>query len=409
MAFGDCEDDAALRAAWKDFCGKLEKAGDGIFKDYNPANGLQRADALRFLTQNLGQAFDLALETKNTKYPVIHNFCTPFCKLGGDNADYTYQQAWIDGESVYRISGNKGTARFFNIAVQGPRPEFPPGRRGLHDPFGDTPEANLFGHDMVTGWDGSFEVYIGGPERGPNWLPTTPGSRKLFIRQGFDAWSELPAQMRIERVGMDSPRPMPSAARMAEAMDWAGRFVTGFMADWPEHSWNTSGGVVDPDNPNQFPADKSANTADDAKRGRMAANLIWSLEPDEALIVEMDNHDGFWLFGMNAFFVESMDYLYRSTSFAPARTKIDSDDVVRFVIAHDDPGVHNWLDTQGFSDGNLGYRNLMSQNPATFRTKLVKRAELMDHLPADTAMMSPEERSAELLTRYRAIKRRFAI
>jgi len=187
MSFGDCADDAGLRAAWKQFCQRLEAAGDAVFKDTNPALPLHRADGFRFLTQNLGQAFDLALETKNTKYPVIHAFCTPFCKLGGDNADYTYQQAWIDGESAYRISGNRGTSRFFNIAVQGARVMTNPGNprfRPLNEPFGDVPEVNLFGHDMEIGWDGSFEVYIGGPKRGPNWLPTTPQSRKLFIRNG---------------------------------------------------------------------------------------------------------------------------------------------------------------------------------------------------------------------------------
>jgi hypothetical protein len=123
----------------------------------------------------------------------------------------------------------------------------------------------------------------------------------------------------------------------------------------------------------------------------------------------MDMHDGFWLFGMGAVFGQSLDFLNRSTSFAPARTKVDADDVVRFVIAHDDPGVHNWLDTQGFSDGNLGYRNLMSQNPATFRTRLVKRAELLKALPKDTAMVTPEQRRKELLDRYHSIKLRFGI
>ena len=78
-------------------------------------------------------------------------------------------------------------------------------------------------------------------------------------------------------------------------------------------------------------------------------------------------------------------------------------------MSHDDPGVHNWLDTQGFSDGNLGYRNLMSQNPANFRTKLVKRAELMDHLPVDTAMVTKQERVQQLQDRYHAIKLRFGI
>jgi hypothetical protein len=112
---------------------------------------------------------------------------------------------------------------------------------------------------------------------------------------------------------------------------------------------------------------------------------------------------------MGGVFVGSMDYLYRPTSYSPARTRVDSDNVVRFVIAHDDPGVHNWLDTQGFSDGNLGYRNLMSQNPATFRTRLVKRAEVMAHLPPDTAMVSRAERIAQLHDRYHSIKLRYGI
>ena len=119
---------------------------------------LQRADAFRFLTQNLGQAFDLALETKDTRYPVMHAFCTPIRKLGGDCADFAYQQAWIDGESVYRISGNRGTARFLNFTVQGPRPDGP---HVLHEPFGDIPEANLFGHQLHEEPDGSFELYVG--------------------------------------------------------------------------------------------------------------------------------------------------------------------------------------------------------------------------------------------------------
>ena len=58
MSFGDHAGDAALRLAWQRFCRQLEEAGDEAFKDFNPANSLQRADAFRYLTQNLGQAFD---------------------------------------------------------------------------------------------------------------------------------------------------------------------------------------------------------------------------------------------------------------------------------------------------------------------------------------------------------------
>src|SRR4051812_12278308 len=67
--FGKSPDDQALHDAWKTFCRQLEAAGDKVFKGYNPAQPLMRADGYRFLTQNLGQAFDLAYETKDTKYP----------------------------------------------------------------------------------------------------------------------------------------------------------------------------------------------------------------------------------------------------------------------------------------------------------------------------------------------------
>ena len=226
MAFGDGDHDEELRDAWHDFCDRLKAAGDLVFKDTNAPHPLQRADGFRFLTQNLGQAFDLALETKDTRYPVIHPFCGPDRKLGGDNADFVYLQAWIDGESVYKISGHRGTARFINFTVQGPRPEkdvyYGADHPNLHEPFGDVPEANLLGDDLVTEWDGSFVLYIGGPERGPNWLPTTPGSRKLFLRQGFDSWDEEAAAFRIERIDMDEPRPVPTP-RGRRGVDALGR------------------------------------------------------------------------------------------------------------------------------------------------------------------------------------------
>jgi len=408
MAFGDSPHDPALRDAWNLFCDRLKQAGALAFKDHNPATPLHRADGFRFLTQNLGQAFDLALETKDPRYPALHAFCNPTRKLGGDAADFTYVQAWVDGNSIYRISGNRGTARFLNFTVQGPRSTAAYGsaaRRPLHDPFGDTPEANLFGQQLVSQWDGGFELYIGGPKRGPNWLPTTPGTRKLFLRQGFDDWSELPATMRIERIDMAEPKPMPTPQTMIDAMQWAGTFVSEMMRDWPD--WSFENGGVDIDHPNAFPP--MANTEADKKRGRAVANMFWKLAPDEALIVEFNSHDGFWMLSNMGPFMSSMDYLYRPISYTPARSKIDSDGKVRMVLAHDDPGYHNWLDTQGFEQGHLTYRNLQNTNSTTFSTKLVKRAKLEEAMPADSARSSPEERVAQLHARFNSIRRRYSL
>jgi len=411
MAFGDCRDDEALRSAWRTFCERLEAAGERVFKDYNPPTPLHRADAFRFLTQNLGQAFDLGLETKDPRYPVVHAFVTPFCKLGGDCADFVYQQVWIDGASIYKISGNRGTARFLNFTVQGPRPAKQPGTDwpSLHEPFGDIPEANLFGHQLETEWDGSFELYIGGPKRGPNWLPTTAGSRKLFLRQGFDRWSELPARFRIERIGMADPRPMPTPEVMAAAMDWAGRFLTGVMNDWPDHPYQFSGGAVDGANVNAFPPEPKGDAASDRRRGRAAANMCWQLAPDEALIIEFNRHDGFWMMTNMGVFFNSMDYLYRQVSYTPSRTRVDSDGKIRLILCHDDPGFHNWLDTQGFERGNVTYRNLLSEAQTVFRTELVKRSQLASALPADTVKVSPEQRVGQMRERFNGIRQRYVL
>ena len=411
MAFGDGPKDQALAEAWQQFCETLGQAGQQIFKPTNPGDPLQRVDALRFLTQNLGQAFDLALESKNTAYPLIHPFVTPTRKLGADAADLAYHQAWIDGRHQYRLYGNVGSARFFNIAVQGARPveQKDIGGPPLHEPFGDVPECNIFGHDLKTAADGTFELFIGGEKRGPNWLPNTPETRKLFIRQGFDAWDERPALLSIERVGMDSPRPMPDAPEMIRAIDWAGDFLTGVMRDWPDHPYAHSGGVVDPAYPNRFPPDRNANTAEDAKRGRLAAHMCWDLPADHALIVSFAAHDGFWMVSLGGVFMNSFDYLYRPVSYTPARTAIDDDGKVRLVLAHSDPGIHNWLDTQGFATGNLTYRNLLSRTPTVLDTELVPLAELETALPAGTQRTTKAERAKMLVERNRAIRARYRI
>jgi hypothetical protein len=410
LSFGAGKDDAALRVAWRAFCKQLEAAGDQAFKDHNPGNPLQRADAFRFLTQNLGQAFDLALETKDPKHPQIHTFCGPNRKLGSDAADFLYQQAWIDGATAYRVAGSRGSSRFLNFTVQGPRPEKILGTDwpSLHEPFGDIPEVNLLGHDLKVDDRGNFELFIGGPQREGNWLPTTPGSRKLFVRQGFDRWDEEPARFSIEPVELREPRPLPTPDTMILAMGWAGRFVTGLMNDWPDHPYRYSKGVVDPASVNQFPAQR-ADESSDRKRGRAAAHLCWQLASDEALIVEFASPNGFWtMTNMGAFFT-SMDYLYRPVSTTPSRTSVDADGKVRLILSHDDPGYHNWLDTQGFERGNLTYRNLLGQSATVFETRLVKRSMLDQALPRDSAKVTREQRIAQMRERFDAIRRRFGL
>ena len=412
MAFGDSPHDKELFAEWAKFCDRLKSAGMRVFKDANPPNPLQRVDGFRYLTQNLSQAFDLALETKNTQYPRLLAFCTPTRKLGSDNADCIYVQAWIDGDSVYRLSGRKGTARFWNVTVQGPRGAGAYGKgasRPLHEPFGDTPEANIFGDDLVTNWDGTFELFIGGEKQGQNWLPTTKGTRKLFLRQYFDDWDEEASEYRIERVGMTTPRPMPTPDEMKEAMRWAGQFVYDVVDYWPEWTWAT-GQAADPKHPNRFGAPENMGAiASEQKRGRVAAQMWWNLDADEALIVEFADPRSFWMLTSEAVFGNSMDFLYRPVSYTPSRTSVDADGRIRLVLSAQDPGYANWIDNQGYSAGALTFRNVRAMDLPEFTTKMVKAAEVAEHMHASSRKVTPVERAGQLEKRFDAILRRYRI
>jgi hypothetical protein len=409
-SFGKFEGDPALRASWKQFCRRLEDAGEQVFKAYQPANSLQRADAFRFLMQNLGQAWMLGYETKDTKYPVIHMWVSPFMKLGGDNGDCLYQQAWIDGESVYRISGNVGSCSLLNITVQGPRPEKQPGTDwpSIPDPMGDIPETNIFGHQMKKDWNGEFELYVGGPKRGPNWVPTTPGSRKLFIRQIFDTWDEEPAYFTIERVGMDTPRPLPTAEDVMKGLDWAGTFVDGQMHNWPEGPYLWTEAHYD-QHRNRFPKTLGTDQVKDVNRGRFIHNMSWELAPDEAMIIEFEDHGGLWMFTNMGECFNSMDFLYRHVTYTRSRTKVDPDGRVRMVMCADDPGFHNWIETQSFARGNLTYRNFLRTEVPVIDTKVVKRSDVAAHLPPSSVRTTPPERVEQLHARFNGVRRRFGL
>ena len=258
----------------------------------------------------------------------------------------------------------------------------------------------------------------GGEPREPNWLPTTPDSRKIFFRQFLDRWDEEPASYRIERIGMDSPPPPPTHETMLEAMRWAGDFVHDAVEYWPEFLWR-SGALCNPEAVNRFDGaalrasrDRSPDPERDAqemRRGRLLTQMRWALEPGEALVVEFQNLDSFWMLTNEAIFGNSMDFRYRPVSYTPSRTAVDPDGRVRLGLAYADPGYHNWVDTTGFGAGVLTFRNVMDLRMPEFRTTVVKQSGLAGVMPGDSLTVTREERSRKLLERFYAVQRRYRI
>lgn len=58
--------------------------------------------------------------------------------------------------------------------------------------------------------------------------------------------------------------------------------------------------------------------------------------------------------------------------------------------------MHNWLDTGGFTEGQIMGRWLRCNSQPLPTLKKIKFADIRKHLPADTPTISAEERVASL-------------
>ena len=211
MAYGDTEHDAILKEAWERFCDDLKAAGSYIFDDPAPATALDRARGFQYLSQNISLGLDINVEHSDPLYPDFFRPMTPTRKYGGDNPDCIYLRTYIDGSETYRITGNRGGVHYLVFGAYRPTEATPPGE--------SAEVGRIMGKDLVTNWDGGFEIIVGPDEHPGNWLRTVPDVDRLTVRQFFGDWvAEAPIDVLIERVGDHGPPQPMSPERMAEGL-----------------------------------------------------------------------------------------------------------------------------------------------------------------------------------------------
>jgi hypothetical protein len=134
----------------------------------------------------------------------------------------------------------------------------------------------------------------------------------------------------------------------------------------------------------------------------------WELRPDEALIVEVEPPEGiYWSFSIGNPWWETIHYGRHQSSLNAHQAAVDSDGRVRVVLCERDPGVANWLDTAGHSNGPIILRCVRTKTAPTPTTRIVPFDQLAAKLPSDTTRVTPEERSSILAARRRAVRERF--
>jgi hypothetical protein len=332
-------DDAVLTGqAWTDFCRALEQAGQVVLKETSPATPLDRAEGLRYLTRLLRNALYATLENSDPDRPRWQGL--DLVKIGADNPDNVYHSAPVRGTNGYRITGSRGTIAYASFGSKA-------NRYAKDGTMASTGE--LRNDDLHVEPDGSVEIIASAerPADARNWLPLAVDSTMIVLRESYlDREKEAAGSWAIERLGEVGPAGPLTTEHLVRSLQrtalgvhgtaatfqaWTELFMTrpNELPDWGQEMFQRAGG-----DPEIF-----------------YLHGYWSLAPGEAWVIQTEVPDApYWNFQLGNWWMESMDWDKRITVNKHTAT-LDHDGRLTLVVAAEDPGWGNWIDTTGHTCG----------------------------------------------------------
>lgn len=320
----------------------------------------------------------------------------PGSRWGGDSPDFIYRIIPIAHGGQYEIRGR-------------PTCDHPPlisHALMANNTAAPVTQGLLDSSAIATDENGEFVISIDArPAEGrANHLQTGPGADHLLIRDALGDWlTQRPNALRVRRLDAPDRAPLP-------AEELAPRAARNLLECLYYTYYCTQSGSGQP--PNQLRAPSSS-----AAFGGMATQ--WStkgnlcLEEDEALIITANAAGALFRNVMltDAFHM-SLDYWSRTSSLNMTQMAADEDGRFTYVVAHQDTGVHNWLDTGGLRRTIFGHRwqafpcNGSGETPA-IAARLVKFNNLDSELPQGVRRIDLTARREQMARRVAGFKLRF--
>ncbi|MHC8380475.1 hypothetical protein [Pseudomonas sp. LB3P14] len=257
----------------------------------------------------------------------------PGAVLAVDNPDNVNREMPLDGNSRYLLQGSFSSNRTANFSL---KLEVEPGDHGGIDEH----LWMLTSQEIECDEDGRFRISIGPQPGGSQHIQTRPGRLTLYARDSFSDWRQQATELQIHYLD-DTPLAPPfSEAQLATRV---ADFLPSFVAFWA----GFKNGFLDNPTPNSLigPIGRQASW------GYLAGGRF-ALSDDQALVVTI-NHGGARYSGFQITdpWTVAPDPLYHQSSLNSSQQAANPDGSVTFVIALNDPGVHNWIDTCGLQAG----------------------------------------------------------
>jgi hypothetical protein len=247
--------------------------------------------------------------------------------------------------------------------------------------------------------DGTFQIVLSA-ERRPsarNWWRLDPDMRTLMLRSVSERWGDdTDPRIAIVRLDVDARRTRTNPAELerkfrayamvVEAMVMSGvNRVAKLRADGAVNALTT--------------VDYSATGGGLADQWYQEG--CFDLVEGEALLVETTLDPSCRAFSLSltdaAF--STIDWTNAQSSLNRAQAVVDDDGALRVVVAADDPGVANWLDTTGHRSGALQFRWSGTPTAPEVSVRTIPLAALDTVLPPSTRRVTPTEREAAILAR----------
>lgn len=381
--------------AFQGFLDALEASRQLILDETPDGDGTDRAEGLRHIIRLVEMQNARATDDHDAAHPQVSRCPSLVCKVGFDNPDFTYINVGpISAEYSYRIFGKRGTVPYLSMQV-------------FDNALGGT--EFMTSEDLVVEPGGNYEVILSAtePEGASNWLRLKESAFFFVLRNGFYDWNnEVEASVQVEVIAgpISGPVPHLTPEEFVDDVDQLSRRINFIPSSilrardgWPSNDLNQ------PD-PGAFGIEGAGIPTAVSSAGR------YELADDEAMIIETPMpdvvHGGIQLGNL---WVESIDYQTRQTSLNWFQSTPDSDGIIRYVLAHEDPEVPNWLDISGHPNGGIFMR---WQNPSEESypdkptVKVVAFDEIQANLPTDHPSVTADARAEILEQRYLAVNKR---
>lgn len=392
------------QVAWNQFADELKRIGAKLVGPTGARGPRERAEGYRYLVRLIAAAQELVFEADRGRPSLVRMF-TPTRKFIAEGTDTIYHEAKLDPELAYKMTVRRGDDLFFSVVVYA---EDEDGDKFIADDLND--EGIVFAD--VDG-EQVAEIHISAeqPQGAKNWLKLHGRLPFILTRQYFpefvtevDAGRYRQATMRIDSIGDVTPpdeyREVDLAggiermvAFMNETLDSAlgiSAFVGLNMVEYertdtsPTRIGADGNLVLDDGSHEDYTPDELAEMVDP----RVVANnlpgpgigyvgAMFKLADDEAILIEgKDVRCRYWSAQVLTKFLESGDYRYHRVAINNRQVEVDDDGSFRIYASHANPGVRNWMSTQGYPRGQIVLRTLLAEEDMNAELSVVKLADI---------------------------------